>query len=624
MDPTIQRLRRKRALHEKREEQRQAELLKAELRGKLAARRRGRRRSMRATADWARNFSAAKSENIYADFQGAGGSINSWLYTDLRKLRARSRQEANDNPYVKRFLQMVRTHVVGPKGIALQAEFQDENGKPDEGDNTLIEGLWKEWGRSCDVTGQMTWVAMQALIAESVARDGEALVRLVPTNDNRFGLALQMVDPDVLDEKHVEELEGGRRVELGIEVNEWGRPVAYRLRFYRHQNGVLSMLMPRQGDELRIEAGDLLHVFIRHYPDQRRGVPWTHASILRLHMLGGYEEAECVAARLGAAKSGFYETETGEEFDGDDVDSDGAVLEDIEPGTIYQLPEGVKFKPFDPQHPTSAYGDFVTNVLQGIASGMGVSYSGLTSDVSKGNFSSQRVGLLEEREHWKALQVWLSNALHWPIYEAWFRMGMTNRSIPVPPRKRAKYQRIRWMPRGWPWIDPQKDLQASIIALEHGLTTRQEILAEKGLDWRDVLLQAKTEEDTIRQLGVTLALPGADPVAAAIASAASKPSDKPDAAEEAGEKPEADEGGANADKEKGLNGAQITAAKDVISDIIAGVMPPDVGEQLLVAVGLEPGVAQQMVAAAVSFAPKNPPEGAEPPEEELDEGGDED
>ncbi|MCK7513853.1 MAG: ATP-dependent Clp protease proteolytic subunit [Desulfobacterales bacterium] len=52
----------------------------------------------------------------------------------------------------------------------------------------------------------------------------------------------------------------------------------------------------------RIPAEQILHTFITERINQPRGVPWMHSAMTRLNNLGAYEEAEIVAARIGAAK----------------------------------------------------------------------------------------------------------------------------------------------------------------------------------------------------------------------------------------------------------------------------------------------------------------------------------
>ncbi len=55
-----------------------------------------------------------------------------------------------------------------------------------------------------------------------------------------------------------------------------------------------------------------------------------------------------------------------------------------------------------------------------------------------------------------------------------------------------------------------------------------------------------------------------------------------------------------------LNGAQITAAKDVLADVMAGAAAPSVAVELLVAVGLERERAQKMVDDTVDARPAKP------------------
>jgi capsid protein len=44
----------------------------------------------------------------------------------------------------------------------------------------------------------------------------------------------------------------------------------------------------------------------------------------------------------------------------------------------------------------------------------------------------------------------------------------------------------QWKPRRWPWVDPLKDQQASILAVENGLDSRRNIISQTGGDIEDV------------------------------------------------------------------------------------------------------------------------------------------
>jgi capsid protein len=37
---------------------------------------------------------------------------------------------------------------------------------------------------------------------------------------------------------------------------------------------------------------------------------------------------------------------------------------------------------------------------------------------------------------------------------------------------------LLWHPRGFPWVDPLKDMQASLLAVQNGFKTQTDIMAE--------------------------------------------------------------------------------------------------------------------------------------------------
>jgi capsid protein len=109
-------------------------------------------------------------------------------------------------------------------------------------------------------------------------------------------------------------------------------------------------------------------------------------------MLHGYREAELVAARVAASKMGFITSPDGDGYTEDDLEDTHAPVMSAELGSFEQLPTGMDIKLFDPTHPTSAFSDFHKAVLRGIASGLGVSYASLASDLENVNYSSIRQG----------------------------------------------------------------------------------------------------------------------------------------------------------------------------------------------------------------------------------------
>ena len=452
-----------------------------------------------------RNFTAAGHNRLTSSWKSVQASADLAIYKDLKTLRGRSRELAMNNDYVKRFLNLCKNNIIGWQGITLQCKAKDSNGKLDKLGNSEIESAFKRWAKkgNCDVTGRLSWIEFQRLFIDTVAKDGEVIVRKVKNFDNDFGFALQIIDPDLLDENLNRDLGNGRRIRMGIELDEWGRPQAFYL-LKQHPNDLSPYSTYQYTDKYqRIPASEIIHAFDPLRPSQNRGIPWAHAAMFRLHMLGCYEEAELVAARTGASKMGFFErAEDGEGYQGDEYDSDGNIISEAEPGTFEQLPPGVKLHEWDPQHPAGNFGNFVKAILRGIASGLGVTYHNLANDLEGVNFSSIRSGTLEERDCWMTLQLWVIENLHEQVFPDWLEMAMLHGQVNLPFSKFDKFNTASWQPRRWPWVDPLKDQEATLLSAKMGARSLADIIREAGRDPDDVFDEIAETKQKLEKLGL--------------------------------------------------------------------------------------------------------------------------
>ena len=453
-----------------------------------------------------RTYQAAKSDRLVAGWITSNTSADRELKESLPILRARSQQLLRDNDYAKRFVSLCITNIVGPQGIGLQnqARMRSDPTRLDERANAMIEEAWKRWGElgNPSMDGSQTWVDLQDLFVRSLVGNGESLYRQIrgPVNEDSF--ALHPIEPDQLDDRLNESNRGTRNdIKMGVELNGWGRPMAYHL------------LSSHPGDRVgyqatgtaRVPADEITHGFIRHRIDQHRGAPWFHTAMLRLKHLGGYEEAELIASRLAASKMGFFTSPDGEGYTGESTEaSTGASITEAEPGTFEQLPDGTDFKAWDPNHPAGNFDPFVKATLRGISAGLDVSYTSLSGDLTDVNFSSIRSGTLEMRDQWRFLQRWLIDHLIQPTFKSWYIMASLSGRIPFGIEEFDRLVRPTWSVRGWEWVDPLKDTTASVLAIQHGLTTRTRELAKTGQDYGETIEQLAQEEQLAADKGVTL------------------------------------------------------------------------------------------------------------------------
>lgn len=454
-----------------------------------------------------RAFQGAIFNRLTSDW-GSSESINLDLQQGLRTLRGRTRELSINNEFARRYLKLIKTNVVGPDGVQLsvQATYPDQSM---DSMNDRIESHFDTWGRpeNCTVTGRLDWRKVQELVIESVARDGEALVWLRRGPEfGKYAFQLQLLDADHLDENYNYTMPNGNAVFQGVELNSYGRPVAYHLwESNPSDTGLIGGQKP--ANRIRVSAEDLLHIFDTERASQVRGYPWLSSAMLALHHIGKYREAELIAARIAASKQMFYKQQENVGFGGDDdeLDDQGNITFETNPGTHEILPRGWSIEHVDFSHPNTTFSQFQKDVLRGVAAGLGVSYNSLASDLESVNYSSARFGGLEDQAQFRSMQRWFINALIKPVYEEWLKIQLltNNWGLSIPYNKFDKFNTVRYIARSWQSVDPAKDLRADVEALNNSLTSHSDVISKTGRDPEEVFAQIKKDKERMAAMGIT-------------------------------------------------------------------------------------------------------------------------
>ena len=451
-----------------------------------------------------RGFDAARVSRLLSDWVTASLAIDADIRAGLTVLRSRSRDLCVNNPYGRRFLSLLAANVVGPGGIRLQSKCRVRDGKALDYDaNRKIEAAWGEWCRpaNCTVTRRLSFADVCSLGVKGLARDGELIDRTVSgfkLNDYRF--ALQLLDPEHLDHDYTD-LQ--RRIIMGVELDEWSGPVGYHL-LVHHPGRSDYPATPAQKRQ-RIPADEILHVFDPDRAEQTRGYPWTAAAMKELHQLGHYRYSEVVAARVAAAKMGFFERSGDGAYPYDDKDASGNLIDEVAPGKFQELPQGYKFTAFDPTHPNTAFGDFQKSALKGIASGLNISYISLANDLTETSYSSGRQGLLEERNFYQILQGFMVEHFVQPVFDRWLPHAIISGKLALPMRDIDRWNSPLWQCKRWDWIDPSKDIDASEREVRLGVNSRTRIAADKGRDIEDVYEDLANETAAAKEKKIDVA-----------------------------------------------------------------------------------------------------------------------
>lgn len=451
----------------------------------------------------ARRYAAASASPSRSDWPAMSTTYQTDIFRHLRQLRAESREMEKNGPHMTRFLGMVSRNVVGPGGIKLQVRAKRGN-KLDELLNGEVEEKFKEWAlpEHCSASGKMSWLDAQGHAIQVMARDGEFLCRLVEA-DNPFGFALKFYDVAYLDETYNEDLKNGNRVVMSVEVDRYDRPVAYYFTSPRYD---VTPYASESMERVRVPAEQVIHCYLPFKDDaQIRGVPWAHAAMWNLRKLGQFEEAALINAHVAACNQGFLIPPVNDENAGIPEEEGRAPIEaEYVAGVLRELPPGYDIKTIDPAHPNNDFDPFTSTVLRGAACGLDVSYFALSGDLTAVNYSSARVGLLDDRDKYRTLQNFLVDHFCRRVYRQFLKRGILTGAINVLPSDYDRLKSPDFQPRGWPWVDPLKDLAASELAVNNGFTTRSQVIAEQGGDFEDVMRRLKEEQDFIDRLGVLL------------------------------------------------------------------------------------------------------------------------
>jgi lambda family phage portal protein len=452
-----------------------------------------------------RSYEGALISRLTQDWVAQGTSQDAEARGSMRILRNRVRQLVRDNDYAKQALRAIATNVVGT-GIKFQSQVRAQRGgKLNTKVNQAIEQAWADWCRkdSCDVAGRLCFADIERLAVTSTAESGEILIRMIkqPFGRSKIPLGLEIIESDLLDDNYNGVGENGNEVRMGVEIDQWHRPVAYWF-FQKHPG---DFQYGQKGNpyqkRIRVPAEEVIHLYRADRPLQTRGIPWFASALTRLHHLSGYEQSEVIAARAGAALMGFVSSPEGQLLDEGVID-DQRVTE-FSPGTIKYLAPGETFTVPSLQRPDT-FEPFMRQMLRAVAAGLGVSYETVSRDFSQTNYSSSRLSLLEDRDNYRVLQDWLTENFHQVVFDAWLDLAVLSGELNLPgyDLDSARYNQARWIGRGWQWVDPYKEVQAYKEAVRCGFMTQADVIAQTGGDLEELLANRSSELQQSQGLGL--------------------------------------------------------------------------------------------------------------------------
>lgn len=416
-------------------------------------------------------------------WDATGASINALLVGEVNEMRRRTRDLLRKNPWASNGIEAWVSNLVG-NGLVPHPAITDAKLRE------TVMLAWEEFAENSDADGTQDFYGQQAVVAHAFKTGGDCFVRFRPRRSNELPIPLQLqaLEAELVDPTFNETLPGGGKIHGGIEFDVLGKRIAYHM-WQEHPGELVSL---RNATRVRVPAESVMHVFHPTRPGQIRGIPVLAAVLAKLWELEKYDDAEVVRKQVAAMFAAFISKPDansdplGTGLPGTPTegrDHDGTPLARLEPGTVQELGpgEGVTFS--DPSDVGASYAPFMRFQLRQVAAAIGVTYEQMTGDLENVNYSSIRAGLVEMRRRFAQVQ---RNVLVFQfcrrVWRRFVETAVLAGRIPVPDDFR-KLLRVHWvMTPGWEYIDPEKEINATLKKIRGGLTTRDREVTALGSD----------------------------------------------------------------------------------------------------------------------------------------------
>lgn len=474
------------------------------------------------------------------------------ILPDKRIADARSRDSARNDAYVAGGANLHKDGIVGasfmlnskPALYALGPKFdetwEEEFQQEVEEKFTLAAESPDNW---LDAAGRNGLTGLTRLSVGVYVTAGEVLASAewIREAGRPFNTAIQMIDTDRLCNPPSMPL--GANIRGGVEMNTWGRPIAYHVR-QGHPSDIgdaKAWLWKRIDAKKPWGRIQMLHIFEQQRVAQSRGIAEMVAALKELHITKKFRDVTLQNAVVNATYAASIESDLpteavfaalGANLDPEKVQEvitnyaegylgaiaeyaggnkamsiDGVKIPHIFPGTKLQMkPAGNGAPAFD----------FEQSVLRYIAAALNVSYEQLSRDYTKTNYSSARASMAETWKFMQSRKKAVADRFATHAYRLWLEEVINKGLISSLPRMTEgwMYQGQNfdalsgcdWIGASRGQIDELKETQAAVLRMNNGLSTLEYELARLGMDYRKVIRQLAREKKLRDQFGVLQAI----------------------------------------------------------------------------------------------------------------------
>ena len=391
---------------------------------------------------------------------------------------------------------------------------------------------------NCDFYGRNNFFELQRIAYTNELVDGDCFSvfrRRVPRGDNPYTLKLQLIEAARVSNPlgagrgivggvpTIIEMEGktkGSRIVNGIEVDRNGTIQAVWIsnRVWNEPFALNPELKWQRVKVFGDNSGtrNILHLCFDTRIEQFRGEPYLAPVIETLKQVSRYGDAELTSAIIKSFFSIFF-VQPESNFDiyqiaGDEKPDITAPCLDVTDyklgsGTMSALPRGVDVKSIDSNNAQSTFESFTNQFVQQIGAALGVP-SEVIQKSFKASYSASKAALLQAADEFRQRRESFINDFCQPVYENFLAEAVALGRIDAPkffddPVLRREWCKANWHNETSHLLDPTKEVQASLLKIQSGLSTYSKESAEIcGTDYEENLRQLAIEKKLRENLGL--------------------------------------------------------------------------------------------------------------------------
>lgn len=397
---------------------------------------------------------------------------------------------------------------------------------------------WNAWSNSifsdAELTHNVNENATLAFVNMLISGDCFVALPGVPLPGQIYDLKVKVIEADYVDNPNG--LMSTQRIAGGVELNALGAPIAY---YFRKPDpnasvdfGPLTYTNYERVSRFNdINLQQILHLFKKRRPHQRRGVPILAPFIEDVKQITRYKSAEVDAAILNSfftvfiksidniagnqLMGGYIPPDLGTQTIGpvpgvqvsDPSDARDDKVYEIGRANVIEMDKNQDISLADPKHPVAGFGAFLEAIAQEIGAGVGVPYEVLMQRFSS-SFSASKAALQEAWKLFLTYRKFLVDHYYMPIYEMWMFEAVAKGRISAPgffedPTIRASWLKSAWIGSGQGMIDPMKETNAAEKRIKNRISTREREYEQLvGGDWYGAMNNFAKEVDHLDDLKI--------------------------------------------------------------------------------------------------------------------------